>query len=58
MKTASRRPSSTSLPTAILPLTLGILIDTSPSQQRVLGMEQEVGGAFLARFCAKKIWPS
>ena len=30
-----------------LPLTLGILIDTSPSQQRVLGMEQEVGGSFL-----------
>ena len=30
-----------------LPLTLGILIDTSPSQQRVLGMEQEVGGTFL-----------
>jgi len=30
-----------------LPLTLGILIDTSGSQQRVLGMEQEVGGSFL-----------
>jgi VWFA-related protein len=30
-----------------LPLTLGILIDASGSQQRVLGMEQQVGGAFL-----------
>jgi VWFA-related protein len=30
-----------------LPLTLGILIDSSASQERVLGMEQEVGGAFL-----------
>jgi len=29
------------------PLTLGILIDTSASQQRVLPMEQEVGSAFL-----------
>ena len=27
-----------------LPLTLGILIDSSPSQQRVLDMEKEVGG--------------
>jgi len=30
-----------------LPLTLGILIDSSGSQQRVLGMEQEVGADFL-----------
>ena len=30
-----------------LPLTLGILIDSSGSQQRVLEMEKEVGGAFL-----------
>jgi len=30
-----------------LPLTLGMLIDTSGSQQRVLEMEKEVGGAFL-----------
>ncbi|MCI0349490.1 MAG: VWA domain-containing protein, partial [Acidobacteriales bacterium] len=30
-----------------LPLTLGILIDASGSQQRVLAMEQQVGGAFL-----------
>ena len=30
-----------------LPLTLGILIDASGSQERVLPMEKEVGGAFL-----------
>src|SRR6267143_2580031 len=30
-----------------LPLTLGILIDSSGSQQRVLGMEKEVGSSFL-----------
>lgn len=30
-----------------LPLTLGILIDTSGSQERVLPMEKEVGSAFL-----------
>src|ERR1700704_2114055 len=30
-----------------LPLTLGILIDTSYSQLRVLDMEKEVGGSFL-----------
>src|ERR1700694_3076268 len=30
-----------------LPLTLGILIDTSGSQLRVLDMEKEVGGSFL-----------
>jgi len=30
-----------------LPLTIGMLIDTSGSQQRVLEMEKEVGGAFL-----------
>jgi VWFA-related protein len=30
-----------------LPLTLGILIDASGSQKRVLGIEQEVGGSFL-----------
>src|SRR5580704_15857837 len=29
-----------------LPLTLGILIDSSGSQMRVLEMEKEVGGAF------------
>jgi VWFA-related protein len=30
-----------------LPLTLGILIDSSGSQERVLDMEKQVGGAFL-----------
>jgi len=30
-----------------LPLTLGILIDSSGSQQRVLDMEKEIGGSFL-----------
>jgi VWFA-related protein len=30
-----------------LPLTLGIMIDASGSQKRVLGIEQEVGGSFL-----------
>src|SRR5438552_2458858 len=30
-----------------LPLTLGILVDTSGSQMRVLPMEQEVGAAFM-----------
>jgi VWFA-related protein len=29
------------------PLTLGLLIDTSPSQERVLPMEKEVGASFL-----------
>lgn len=32
-----------------LPLTLGMLIDTSGSQQRVLGMEQQVGAEFLSQ---------
>src|SRR2546430_7619879 len=32
-----------------LPLTLGILIDTSGSQMNVLEMEKEVGGSFLER---------
>ena len=36
------------------PLTLGILIDTSPSQTRVLPMEQEVGAAFLSHVLRKK----
>jgi len=36
------------------PLTLGILIDTSPSQTRVLPMEQEVGAAFLSQVLRKK----
>jgi len=37
-----------------LPLTLGILIDSSGSQERVLGMEQEVGGAFLSQILRQK----
>jgi VWFA-related protein len=37
-----------------LPLTLGILIDSSASQQRVLEMEKEVGGAFLAEILRPK----
>ena len=37
-----------------LPLTLGILIDTSVSQQNVLGMEQQVGGAFLKQILTSK----
>jgi VWFA-related protein len=37
-----------------LPLTLGILIDTSGSQQRVLPMEQEVGGEFLSQILREK----
>ncbi len=36
------------------PLTLGMLIDTSPSQTRVLPMEQEVGAAFLNQVLRKK----
>ena len=39
---------------ANLPLTLGILIDSSGSQQRVLGMEQEIGGAFLSEILREK----
>src|SRR5690242_11356741 len=37
-----------------LPLTLGILIDSSASQERVLAMEQEVGGAFLGQILREK----
>ncbi len=37
-----------------LPLTLGILIDSSPSQQRVLEMEKEVGGSFLSNILREK----
>src|SRR5208282_6382864 len=36
------------------PLTLGILIDTSPSQTRVLPMEQDVGASFLSQVLRKK----
>jgi len=37
-----------------LPLTLGILIDSSGSQVRVLDMEKEVGGAFLSQILTDK----
>jgi VWFA-related protein len=37
-----------------LPLTLGILIDSSGSQQRVLEMEKEVGGSFLENILRPK----
>jgi VWFA-related protein len=37
-----------------LPLTLGILIDTSGSQMRVLEMEKEVGGEFLTDILREK----
>lgn len=36
------------------PLTLGILLDTSGSQQRVLPLEQDVAGQFLDRVLQKK----
>jgi VWFA-related protein len=37
-----------------LPLTLGILIDSSASQERVLDMEKQVGSAFLAEIVRDK----
>jgi VWFA-related protein len=37
-----------------LPLTLGILIDASASQERVLEMEKEVGGAFVSQILRAK----
>ena len=37
-----------------LPLTLGILIDSSGSQARVLDMEKEVGGGFLTEILREK----
>ncbi|HTF42282.1 MAG TPA: VWA domain-containing protein [Terriglobales bacterium] len=37
-----------------LPLTLGILIDASGSQARVLDMEKEVGGSFLGQILTEK----
>lgn len=37
-----------------LPLTLGILLDTSGSQQNVLPLEQDVGGQFLQRVLRPK----
>jgi VWFA-related protein len=41
-------------PESNLPLTLGILIDSSGSQERVLDMEKEIGGAFLAQIITDK----
>ncbi len=41
-------------PETNLPLTLGILIDSSGSQIRVLDMEKEVGGAFLKQIITDK----
>src|SRR5215831_9613842 len=37
-----------------LPLTLGILIDSSGSQERVLEMEKEVGGEFMQQILRPK----
>jgi len=37
-----------------LPLTLGILVDTSYSQKRVLALEQDAGGQFLQRVIKQK----
>lgn len=37
-----------------LPLTLGILIDSSGSQMRVLDMEKEIGGSFLSQILREK----
>src|SRR5271165_7519793 len=41
-------------PETNLPLTLGMLIDSSGSQLRVLDMEKEVGGAFLKQILTDK----
>jgi VWFA-related protein len=41
-------------PESNLPLTLGILIDSSGSQARVLDMEKEIGGAFLSQILTEK----
>ena len=41
-------------PETNLPLTLGMLIDSSGSQLRVLDMEKEVGGAFLKQILTNK----
>lgn len=41
-------------PETNLPLTLGMLIDSSGSQMRVLDMEKEVGGAFLKQVLTDK----
>ncbi len=39
------------------PLTLGILLDTSGSQQYVLPLEQQAGGQFSRGCCARKTRP-
>jgi VWFA-related protein len=41
-------------PESSLPLTLGIMIDGSASQMRVLGMEKDVGAAFLTQILRDK----
>src|SRR5437660_8121655 len=41
-------------PETSLPLTLGMMIDSSGSQIRVLDMEKEVGGAFLKQILTDK----
>ena len=41
-------------PESNLPLTLGILIDASASQERVLEMEKEIGSAFLSQILREK----
>jgi VWFA-related protein len=41
-------------PESNLPLTLGILIDSSGSQGRVLDMEKQIGGAFLSQILTEK----
>jgi len=41
-----------------LPLTLGMLIDSSGSQMRVLDMEKEVGASFSRARCVPKTRPS
>jgi len=41
-------------PESNLPLTLGILIDSSGSQARVLDMEKQIGGAFLQQILTDK----
>src|SRR5262249_13757290 len=41
-------------PESNLPLTLGMMIDSSGSQRNVLDMEKEVGGAFLKQILTDK----
>ena len=53
-KTASRRPSNILPPNRICHSRLGILIDSSGSQARVLDMEKQVGGDFLSQILRDK----